>query len=166
VIRNRCKKGLSHSTTVSLLPIGNTHADIHQTFSCTSRRLKTNVAIRMYNVLRQLSKSFTPAPHVSKMRRIANLSGLCKQEGCTGNFEAFSYFRYFWFHSKNGAPSTEGASFLIACYVRLSCKDNWKPLETFAAVHGFIFFTPILSNMPLTVTNCPNDLKEVRQNPF
>lgn len=153
--------GVYEEVFVSFLPIGHTHADIDQTFSCTSRRLKTNAAVTMEDLMDQLRKSYTPEPHVSRMLHVANFSGLCKQEDCIGRVEPFSQYRYFRFHRRSGNPVTGGSEIATGCSVKVGCRDEWKALETFSDASGFILFPPDLSRTPPTKTTSPTDLKEV-----
>jgi len=72
--------GVFTDVFVSFLPIGHTHADIDQTFSCTSRRLRTNDATTMGDLIEQLRKSYSPQPAVTRMLHLANFSGLVSAE--------------------------------------------------------------------------------------
>lgn len=53
--------GVSTEVFVSFLPIGHTHADIDQTFSCTSKRLRHNGSHTMRELIEELRKAYTPS---------------------------------------------------------------------------------------------------------
>lgn len=154
--------GVFTEVHVSFLPIGHTHADIDQTFSCTSRRLRNTEAITMTDLMQQLRKSYTPEPSVSRMLHLINFSGLCKQEGCIGKVAPFSHFRFFKFHRREGEATCGRASYNTACSVKVECNDQWLPLETKQeGLFGFLLYTPDLSKTPATPAKSPPDLKDI-----
>jgi len=153
--------GVFTEVSASFLPIGHTHADIDQTFSCTARRLRNNNAITMEELMTELHKSYTPPPSVARMLNVINFSGLCVQERCIGKVEKFSQFRYFRFHRADGDP-LPGASYKTACSVRVGCRDDWNPLKTSTeGCHGFLVRVCNLARTPPTPAVSPPDLKDI-----
>jgi len=147
---------------VSFLPIGHTHSDIDQTFSCTSKRLASNTAVTIDDLHSELRKSFTPQPAVTRMLHLINFSSLCKNEGIIGKVQPFSKYRYFRFHRIEGEPQCIRASYRTACSVKIFCGDQWAPLQTGSESQaGFILKTPDLSMTPPTPARSPPDRREV-----
>ena len=84
----------------SFLPIGHTHADIDQAFSCTSGRLRGNNAVTMDDMMMELTKSYTPEPQVSQLKGVINFSGLCRATKCLVNVTGFTAYPYFTFSAR------------------------------------------------------------------
>lgn len=153
--------GVYEEIFVSFLPIGHTHSDIDQAFSCTSRRLKFNNAATMEDLHDELRKSFTPEPSVSRMLHIINFSGLCKMENCIGKVKPFSKYRYFRFFRD---PETERGSafFKTACDVKISCDDQWRSLPALTnGLKGFTRSPPNLHAAPCNSVVCPPDKEKI-----
>lgn len=56
--------GIFRKVKIGFLPVGHTHEDIDQLFSCISRRLKHRNALTISDLVQVLSESFTPVPIV------------------------------------------------------------------------------------------------------
>ena len=89
-------RGIFQSVYVSFLPVGHTHEDIDQAFSCTSRFLRVHEAITPMELVQCLKQSYNPAPTVMEMKTTANFSGLLESTHCLlpapGNVTLFRYF--------------------------------------------------------------------------
>lgn len=77
---------------VGFLLIGHTHSDIDQTFSTTSRRLRTEDAITMHDLHGVFAKCYNKFTTVSSLEQVVNWSYLCEQSGCLNIVEPFSQF--------------------------------------------------------------------------
>ena len=75
-------RGVFQEVCLSFLPVGHTHEDIDQVFSRTSQRLRRHNTITIEQLAEELSLSYSPQPSVSRMREVANFSGLCENEKC------------------------------------------------------------------------------------
>ena len=153
--------GVFLEVQVSFLPIGHTHADIDQAFSCTSRRLHCYNAATMDDLIGELRLSYTPEPSVCRMNHVANFSGLCTNENSIGKVHAFSKYRYFKFFRSESSDRRTGW-YNTACNVKLSCDDEWEPLPTITlGLKGFTLVPPDLKVVPPTVLKSPPDRDEV-----
>ena len=153
--------GVFEEVHASFLPIGHTHADIDQAFSCTSRRLRSHNAVTMEDLVEQLRVSYTPEPSVSRMLHVANFSGLCRSENSVGKVHAFSKFRYFRFHRSQDTGKSYDF-YRTACDVKIFCEDNWKPLPVLTpGLNGFLVKPPELKRTPSNIIRSPPDRHEV-----
>ena len=154
--------GVVGEVQVSFLPIGHTHSDIDQTFSCTSRRLKANDAITLKDLHDELRKSYTPTPTVSSILNVANISGLFQKEKCLQRTPPFSQYRYFLFQ-RRGEPAETGSRMLkTTCMVKVNCDDDWQQLFPEEKC-GFLKFTPRLASTPKTVLTSPENGRAVTE---
>lgn len=172
--------GVFAEVQASFLPIGHTHADIDQTFSCTSGRLKTHDAITLSDLMKELKLSYTPSPTVTEMTNVVNFSGLCRQENCIRNVRNFTRFRFFKFnraacgHSKDmstsevdstsrtGSCQSQGTPFFRTnCTVKMTCDAEWIPLWERDENIGFLHFVPDLSETPPTKAVSPTNYDQV-----
>lgn len=155
--------GVFQEVFVSFLPVGHTHTDIDQAFSCTSRRLHSNDAATMEDLHEELRKSFTPQPFVVRMLHIINFSGLCCQSNAIGKVKPFSKYRYFRFYRDYEAEQNS-VFFRTACDVKIFCDDEWEPLPTFAqGLKGFTIHPPSLHLTPSTTIRSPPEREKVLQ---
>lgn len=155
--------GVFEKVYVSFLPIGHTHADIDQAFSCTSRRLRNYDAVTMEELIVEIGRSYSPVPTVKRMRNIPNFSGLCKQTKILNNTRPFSQFRYFRFHRVEGTRRSRTESFRTGCSVRVGCEDQWHPLVESGEHRGFLRVVPDLSATPKTPAVSPDNIEEVNK---
>jgi len=167
--------GVFGEVHASFLPIGHTHTDIDQTFSCTSRRLRTNDAITMQDLMRQLQLAYTPSPVVNNMSNIINFSGLCKQDNCLKKVKRFTSFRYFKFNRTSSELSPEFATqnasdinnttryFRTKCCVKTNSDDDWIPLLENDSDSGFLKSVPNLHKTPPTSVVAPSNYIEVNK---
>ena len=161
--------GVFKEVYISFLPVGHTHSDIDQAFSCTSRRLRSNNAVTMEDLMHELRQSYTPEPSVSRLLHIANFSGLCKEQSSISNVENFSKYRYFRFfrcNHRSGRTMTDSGHgkmyFITACECKVFCNDQWEELQAKpAGVRGFTIRPPDLCMTPGTKTFSPPNRKEV-----
>lgn len=149
----------------SFLPVGHTHSDIDQSFSCTSRRLRTNDAITLSDLHTQLRQAYTPAPLVGHVKHVANFSGLCKEGKNLTKVKRFSDYQYFKFNRRD-LPSIETGdcnhSHETICYVKNSCSEEWKVLNGGnQCMDTFIRNVPDLRNTPPNSIKCPDGAREV-----
>lgn len=147
---------------VSFLPVGHTHEDIDQSFSCTSKRLKTHSAVTLQDLIHELSCSYTPQPHVSHMLHVINLSSLFEQSQCLANVPPFSHFRYFRFSKEAGEPRSRYERSRTTVSVKESCQLEWNYLHSDKS-GGFLKFTPDIFSAPPTFTTPPENFLEVRR---
>lgn len=85
------------SIEVGLFPIGNTHSDIYETFSTTSRRLRTEATVAMDDVYTVVSKSYNEHTILSSLKQVANCSSVCDDSGCFNKISLITQFRFFKF---------------------------------------------------------------------
>lgn len=149
----------------SFLPVGHTHIDIDQSFSCTSRRLRSYDAITLTDLHRQLRASFTPPPIVNHIRNVVNFSGLCKQEKNIAKLPKFTHFRYFRFNRASGGTLETGGKYKTICHVKILSNDPWVPFDVQekGAINCFLVFAPDLQKTPQTAITCPDGEEEVEQ---
>jgi len=145
---------------VSFLPVGHTHEDIDQAFSCTSRRLRNCSAVTLADLHSELCQSYTPNPHVTEMKSIANISELFLSEGCLEKVPPFSTFRYFHFRRAGGDVRSANERFRTVALVKVNSTASWSSLFRGHA-RGFLLFTPNIAATPPTLTVPPNDFAEV-----
>lgn len=147
----------------SFLPVGHTHSDIDQCFSCTSRRLRSSDAITLHELHTELRASYTPSPTVSHIKKVANFSGLCKQEKNLTNMRNFSHFQYFKFNRLPKSKQSSEGFFETICYVKTVCDGDWVPLGQHLGkeIHTFLKNPPDLGKTPPTSVTCPEGLDEV-----
>lgn len=153
--------GVFAEVYVSFLPIGHTHADIDQTFSCTARHLRNTEAVTIRELIEELGNSYHPLPVVSRMLHIINFSELCKKDKCLTAAKNFSQYRYFKFHRVGGEPQGERDSYKTGCCVKIGCGDEWAPLFEDKPGIGFLKFTPDLMKTPPTPATSPKDFEEI-----
>ena len=147
---------------VAFLPVGHTHEDIDQQFSCTSRRLRSTDAITLNDLHEQLRLSFKSSPYITQMKSVANFSGLCEAEKCVNAIQNFSHFRYFKFSrsTTQNDTSSKRTSYKTVCHKKIFANDEWTPLSG-DNESGFLKFAPDLKRTPPTVIEPPNGVEDV-----
>ena len=148
---------------VAFLPVGHTHEDIDQVFSCTAARSKHENAISwtaLHSVVRRTYNEFTVVSH---LRNIANWSALCEQERCLTHMVGFTEYRYFRFGIAKSGQSLELENLLKTdMVVKKKCEYKRKPFKPSTVLHnGFIRFAPDISRTPATIISCPTGREEV-----
>lgn len=148
---------------VGFLPVGHTHEDIDQAFSCTADQLRSNDAITLGEMHEQLGNVYNSRTVVSNMDNLINWSGLVRQENCLTNVKDFSHCRYFRFSKVAQAASASNQSFVVStkCEVKVKSVDEWKPLVQKDPFKSFLIFKPDLSKTPSTKTRIPDDEDDV-----
>lgn len=141
--------GMFKEVIAAFLPVGHTHEDIDQAFSCTSRRLRTNDAITLEDLQSELKHVYNEETKVISMEKIANFSGLCENENILNKIPPFSHLRYFKF--KSNGKSTSADLYLTECHVKDSADSDWQLFQT--TNRRFTIRTPNLSKTPPTTTN-------------
>lgn len=146
--------GLFEEVNVSFLPIGHTHEDIDQHFSCTSRRLRSNIAITLEDLHEQLRNAYSGHSVVTHIGHVANFSQLCVNSKCLNKMEPFSAYRFFKFNrsqsTKIGTCNVGGVNKSI-CTVKKNCTDDWEAIKSVSGIASFIRFTTVLLETPDTV---------------
>ena len=145
---------------VSFLPVGHTHEDIDQCFSCLSKRLRTNSAITLQDLHHELTQAYTPRPFVAHMIRVINLSTLFENSKCLQKVPSFSHFRYFRFSRASGETRSQYERHPTTASVKETCQGEWNPLHP-GRSGGFLKFTPNLFSAPPTETSPPENILEV-----
>lgn len=146
------------------LPVGHTHDDIDQAFSATSSRLRANDAVTISDLHEQLSQTRGGRTKVTHMKRVANWSGLCNQEGCIKKISNITQYRYFKFSlSSTQSKSDAEVPMATQCETKRFCNDAWTPLPTSTrgTILGVLRFCPEYQNPPSTVIKCPEGKDEV-----
>lgn len=120
----------------SFLPIGHTHSDINQTFSCTAGCLHLNDAAAIDGMMSQLRLSFTPEPHVAHIKGLVCFPGLCEKTNTLQKVKHFSVYCYFHFMWSQNSSDVSETYYCTMCMVRVGCNDYWEPLNI-GKVSGF-----------------------------
>lgn len=146
------------SIEVGFLPIGHTHSDIDQTFSCTSRRLRTEDAITMEDMHGVLSKCYNKHTTVSSLKQVANWSALCERSSCLHKVHGISQYRFFKFTRASANQNVSENP--VHCLVRCTVDEQWSDLPT---DNGpcFLRFVPDLANTPPEQLTSPADIDDV-----
>lgn len=145
---------------VGFLPVGHTHEDIDQAFSCTAERLRSNDAVTRADLHCQLEKVYNNRTVVREMKSIVNWSGLCSSEKCLSPVSGFSHYRYFRFStSTTDTPSWSGTKQIpVQCFVKMYWNDEWKNLH---GAGSFLSSIPDITRTPPIVTRVPDLVEEI-----
>lgn len=153
--------GVFERAEVSFLPVGHTHEDIDQVFSCTSNRLRSHDAITLLDMHKQLRTVFNEHTEVLHMKYVANWSGLCETSGALAKVTLFSHFRYFLFTRRNSSINISDDAH-TSCSARVACTDQWQSLRTVQDVNGgFLSKVPNIRDTPRTLISLPPGKDEV-----
>lgn len=157
--------GVFLEVQASFLPIGHTHADIDQSFSCTSRRLRNHDTVTLEDLVSELRRSYKPTPTVTEMRNIINFSGLCVNENYIRKVSGFTKYRYFKFNRASGIDVNVGkqVTYNTKCCVKTDCVEEWVPLLQSNTNAGFLLSLPDLRKTPPTSVTTPTNIGEVKK---
>lgn len=154
--------GVFRSIEAAFLPVGHTHCDVDQAFSCTSTRLKLNDAITMEDMNHQLRQCYNGITSVTSMKEVANWSGLCQEAKCCNSISQISQYRYFKFMLTNEKDSNCQSPH-VECTVKRTVDDQWKVLEDGkkGVAITFLKFVPNLSETPPEQLTEPEDVHKI-----
>ena len=149
---------------VSFLPIGHTHSDIDQKFSCVATRLRMNDAVTMNDLIHELNCVDNPRATAEMMDKIANFSGLCDATGCLRTVKGISQYRFFRFSRTKQSESRANIDghFATTCHVKVQLHDEWEPLDKSGGL-GVLKLLPKLFETPSTDTSPPDNVLEVNK---
>lgn len=167
------------SVECGFLPVGHTHEDVDQAFSTTSGRLRVTNAITLEELQGVLRTAYGGRAQVEHLKRVANWSGLCQQEGCLRTVERITHWRYFSFVRESASETipikrqradTQERAVAVkrrtAIYVKKDCDDKWQKLYPSAKSTesgGILRACPNLAKTPPTNITCPDGLHEVNK---
>ena len=146
---------------VSFLPVGHTHEDIDQAFSCTPCRLKVNNAITLHDLHHEFKQCYNESTTVGHMKRVVNWSGMCEEQKCIRGVTNFTHFRYFKFVRSTQTQEMEGPG--VCCLVKENAGDAWTQLPVPGRLDnvGFLKSVPNLNIIPNTNITCPPNIGEI-----
>ena len=152
-------QGVFKVVYVSFLPVGHTHADIDQSFSSISGKLRREDAATMEDLLVVLRGCYGGHVRAQEMLTIANFSMLCEHAKSTNDVRglSFSNYRFFKFEVNEGVQCSNHHKTM--CSVKIQETHEWKNLRSDRS--GFLRCPPILSETPPTVTKVLPNFKEV-----
>lgn len=143
--------GVFESVEVGFLPVGHTHEDIDQAFSCTSSTLRNVDAITLNDLHARVKLVYNDQTCVSHMKYVANWKELCNVGDCVADVEPFSNFQYFKF--SRAGPKDSSGMFPTKCDVKHRCDEQWRSLKNKdGSATSFIIRLPNLHETPKTKT--------------
>ena len=141
---------------VGFLPVGHTHEDIDQAFSCTAERLRSCDAVTLEDLHEEVRKAYNAYTTVTHMRNIVNWSGLCESQHCLTRIANFTQYQYFRF-SRSAESNQSDLCIEATLQVKKCSADNWlKP-----SVSTFKISTPDIKLSPPTVVKSSPNKKDV-----
>ena len=75
------------SIELSFLPVGHTHEDIDQMFSCFSSHFKDNEAPSVTSFMECVSNGYKPNPVVNRIKEIADFKSILEVNDCLHDVE-------------------------------------------------------------------------------
>lgn len=79
--------GVFESIELSFLPVGHTHEDIDQMFSCFSNYLKQHDAPSVASFMDCVSNGYNPNPKASRIKEIADFKSILEVNDCLNDVE-------------------------------------------------------------------------------
>lgn len=71
-------RGVLMEVQISFLPVGHTHTDIDQSFSCVVNRLRVVSTVTMSDLITELRHCYTPRDNATELLEVGNFSGWCE----------------------------------------------------------------------------------------
>ena len=145
---------------VSFLPVGHTHEDVDQVFSCTSGRLRHHDAVTLEDLAECLSLAYDPPPVVGDLGNVANVSGMMESQECLHSIAGLriSTFRYYLFQRIPEKRQPDG-SYAVRVTAKTNLTDSFQPLRPKRPGVGFLKHLPNFRDCPATITRNLEDLK-------
>lgn len=113
---------------VSFPPVGHTHEIIDQVLSRTSKRLRSNYAVTLYDLHSELNMCYLYDVRVVRIESLSNCTSLCEKERVLWNLRPFSHFGHFSLTSLR-IDEFRNEGVFVTCKIKVNCKGDWKPLN-------------------------------------